>query len=77
MENQAPDKHICGLCHDEWLTEDEYNNHVCPSSGQPANTIEHLVATTTPDFEAISQAALERGAQDAQEATPEQPIGLG
>lgn len=65
-------KVICGVCHDEWLTNDEYLNHVCPVTGFTPQQPEHLINSTTPDFAAISQAAIERGAAD-QAATEDTP----
>ncbi len=58
-----PSVHRCGVCNDEWLTEAEYNGHVCPRTSATPAQPEHLINSTTPDFAAISQAALERGAQ--------------
>lgn len=68
MDTQ-PIKQVCGVCHDEWLTEDEYNNHVCAVTGFTPQQPEHLVNSTTPEFLAIQQAALERGAVDVAAAT--------
>jgi hypothetical protein len=56
---EQPTKHICGKCHDEWLTEDEYNGHTCPTTGFTPSQPEHQGA----EFVQIQQAALERGAE--------------
>lgn len=53
----VPQKHICGVCHDEWLTEDEYNTHKCTGTGFTPQEPEHL----GPEFMAISEAAIARG----------------
>lgn len=52
------------MCHDEWLTEAEYLNHTCAKTGYTPERPEHLINSTTPDFAAIQQAAIERGAAD-------------
>jgi hypothetical protein len=59
-------KHICGLCHDEWLTEAEYIAHVCPATNTTPADPAHLGG----DFLEIQKAALERGKERLQ-ATPE------
>lgn len=59
-------KHVCGVCHDEWLTEEEYLNHVCPQTSATPQQAEHLINSTTPEFASIATAALERGAEVAQ-----------
>lgn len=59
-------KHVCGVCNDEWLTEDEYNNHVCPNTNATPQQAEHLIKSTTPEFAAISEAALQRGLDSLQ-----------
>lgn len=54
----ADQKHICGKCQGEFGSEQEYVEHLCKVTGvQPTNP-EHL----GPEFQAISQAALARGA---------------
>jgi hypothetical protein len=50
-------KHICGRCNDEWLTEAEYVAHVCPATNVTPADPAHLGA----DFLEIQKAALERG----------------
>jgi hypothetical protein len=72
MENTEPTRQVCGVCHDEWLTEAEYLNHTCPVSGFTPEQPEHLIATTTPDFAQIQEAAVERGNSD--ESVPAQPV---
>lgn len=51
------EKHICGQCNQEFNSEQAYLDHTCPSSGttptDPANLGE--------DFQAVSDAALQRG----------------
>jgi hypothetical protein len=69
MEDNQVIKHICGVCKDEWLSEQEYLDHVCPNTERHPTEPEHLINSTTPDFAEISTAALERGAAD-QEANP-------
>jgi hypothetical protein len=73
MENTA-EKHRCGVCNDEWLTEGEYNAHVCPQTQHTPQEAEHLIASTDPGFADVQKAALERGLESiqAQGATPEQ-----
>lgn len=68
--DDTPIKHTCGVCHDEWLTEDEYNNHTCATTGFAPTQAEHLINSTQPDFAAIQEAALERGAAE-QAAAPD------
>ena len=53
----APQKHVCGVCNDEWLTEDEYNSHTCPGTGFTPQQPEHLGE----EFIAISESAVARG----------------
>lgn len=51
------DKHICGKCLDEFLTEQEYLDHKCPITNfTPADPEHH-----GPEFLAVQAAALERG----------------
>lgn len=52
----------CGVCNDEWLTEQEYLNHVCPQTGFTPQQSEHL----GPEFTAIQAAALQRGLETLQ-----------
>jgi len=52
----AVQKHVCGVCNDEWLTEEEYLNHTCTTGFTPAQP-EHL----GPEFAEVQKAALERG----------------
>jgi len=67
MDNTQPLKHVCGVCKDEWLTEAEYNNHVCPNTNTTPQDADHLIRTTTPEFASIQQAALERGLEVIQD----------
>jgi hypothetical protein len=51
------DKHVCGTCHDEFLSEDEYLDHVCPVTGFTPRDPDHH----GPEFANVQKAALERG----------------
>lgn len=53
-----PEIHKCAACNQEFSTEDQYLDHVCPSTGFTPRDPENLGE----DFKAISEAALERGA---------------
>jgi hypothetical protein len=58
----TPARHVCGVCGDEWLTEDEYLNHVCPKTNvTPADP-----AHQGPEFAKVQEAALQRGLDRAQ-----------
>lgn len=50
--------HKCGKCEAEFKTEQEYLDHVCEITGVTPADIENL----GPEFKAISDAALARGA---------------
>lgn len=50
--------HICGQCNQQFNTEEDYLGHKCPSTGFTPTQPEHL----GPEFKAISEAALARGA---------------
>ncbi|MFA5261425.1 MAG: hypothetical protein WC450_09375 [Candidatus Omnitrophota bacterium] len=50
--------HICGQCNAKFKTEAEYLAHLCKKTGHKPTEIENL----GPEAEAISKAALERGA---------------
>lgn len=72
QESQAPAtdqtvKHVCGRCNDEWLTEEEYCNHVCPATSKQPTDPAHL----GPEFAAVQQAALERGLEKIHPADQE------
>lgn len=56
-------KHICGVCSDEWLTEEEYLAHVCPGTGFAPTEPEHQ----GPEFLAVQEAALARGEERREE----------
>ncbi len=60
MDSQV-NKHICGVCNDEFLTEPEYTGHVCPTTGHNPSQAEHLVKSTTPDFLEVQRGALQNG----------------
>lgn len=68
MDNTA--KHICGICNDEWLTEQEYLEHICPTTQAQPTDPQHLINSTTPDFAAISEAAVARGADSVPTTEP-------
>ncbi len=74
---QTAERHVCGVCGDEWLTEQEYNFHECPKTGVTPTSPDHLIRSTTPEFAEVSQSAQERGAADSpppeQPPAPEQP----
>ncbi len=53
--------HKCGVCEKVFGSEQEYLDHVCEKSGSKPTEIEHLVKTTTPNFEKVAEAALKRG----------------
>lgn len=53
------EKHICARCADEWLTEAEYLNHVCPATNVTPQDPAHLGE----EFAAVQEAALQRGAE--------------
>lgn len=55
----APVKHVCGRCGDEWLTEQEYLEHVCPETNVTPQDPEHQ----GPEFAAVQAAAVARGAE--------------
>jgi hypothetical protein len=56
-QEHVVNKHICGRCNDEFLTEQEYLDHVCAATGyQPTDPQHH-----GPEFAAVQKAALERG----------------
>lgn len=50
-------KHVCGRCNDEWLTEAEYLAHNCTATGFNPTQAEHL----GPEFAEVQKAALQRG----------------
>lgn len=52
-------KHICGLCGKGFDTDEEYCGHTCEVTGVTPADIEHQ----GPEFAAISEAALQRGAE--------------
>ena len=65
MEASAtPDRHICGRCNDEFLTEQEYLEHTCQATGTTPTDPAHL----GPEFAQVQAAALQRGADAAAEA---------
>lgn len=77
MEDTQTTRHLCGVCNDEWLTDEEYLVHVCPVTGFAPSDPQHLINSTTPDFAAISAAAIERGSAEAPATdtpAPEQPV---
>lgn len=51
--------HKCGRCDKSFKTEDAYLNHECAATGYKPTEPEHH----GPEFAAISEAALARGAQ--------------
>lgn len=63
QDNQTQ-KHVCGVCGDEWLTEEEYLNHTCPKTNTTPTDPAHLGA----EFAEVSAAAQERGAERVEEA---------
>lgn len=50
--------HICGLCKEQFKTDEEYVGHTCKETGVTPADPEHQ----GPEFAAISEAALKRGA---------------
>ncbi|MFZ2152283.1 MAG: hypothetical protein WAV09_04205 [Minisyncoccia bacterium] len=52
-------EHVCGLCGADFATEAEYVAYTCEVTGVTPADIEHQ----GPEFAAISDAALERGAK--------------
>lgn len=52
-------EHVCGLCGAGFDTEAEYVGHKCAETGVTPADIEHQ----GPEFAAISEAALARGAE--------------
>ena len=52
-------KNICGLCKEGFDTDTEYADHTCAVTGVTPADIEHQ----GPEFVAISEAALKRGAE--------------
>lgn len=54
-------KHICGRCSDEWLTEQEYLAHTCPTTGFNPTEPDHQ----GPEFVEVQKAALSRGLDQA------------
>jgi hypothetical protein len=67
-ENQTvQEQHVCGLCQGVFNSVEEYTGHTCPSTGfTPADP-----AHQGPEFAAVQQAALARGAEA--QAEPEAP----
>lgn len=56
--------HKCSPCGREFATEAEYLAHECSAAdGAKPTTAEYLKKTTTPNLDAISQAAQRRGAE--------------
>lgn len=53
----TPDKYRCGPCGQEFATEQEYLDHVCPQTGYAPTDPGHQ----GPEFKAIQEAALKRG----------------
>ena len=60
-----PEKHVCGQCDTEFGTVDEYLDHECENTGFTPRDPEHLGE----DFQAVSQAALERGEEQKKAAS--------
>lgn len=55
-------KTICSPCGKEFKSDKEYLAHACPKAdGANPTQPEYLIRTTTPNFEAISNKAVERG----------------
>ena len=55
-------KHICSPCGLEFKTEEEYLKHQCEkASGATPASPEFLKATTTPNFDEVSEEAIKRG----------------
>lgn len=54
-------KIICGSCNNMFYSSNEYNEHICKSTGFKANSIEHLDALSGGNFSLQSKAAIERG----------------
>lgn len=73
-QEYTPDRHICGVCNDEWLTEEEYLAHTCPGTNFTPTDPQHLVNSTTPDFIEVSGAALQRGLETAQASGDEAQV---
>lgn len=67
MDDILPEIHKCGTCEAEFDSEKGYLNHTCEASGFRPTNPKHLVNTTTPEFEAVSDAALRRGEEKVQE----------
>lgn len=56
--------HKCSPCGNEFESEEKYLDHQCDQAGgAKPTTPEYLKATTTPNFDAISDAAQARGAE--------------
>jgi hypothetical protein len=61
-----PQKHVCGQCLDEWLSENEYLSHICPILGVAPTEADAM----GPDALAIQKAALERGLEHIDDEDP-------
>lgn len=59
-------KHICGVCAEEFDTEEQYCDHSC-STGFTPKEIEHQDALTDGQFSKISESALARGEERKEE----------
>lgn len=67
MDSQV-EKHICGVCNNEFASEEAYVEHTCTTGFTPAQP-EHL----GPEFLEVQKSALERG-KEAIEPTDEVQI---
>jgi hypothetical protein len=58
MEAEQPtiQKHVCGICLDEWLSEQEYLDHTCKTGFKPTDPEQ-----MGEGFATIQEAALARG----------------
>jgi hypothetical protein len=64
MKQHKSMKHICNLCKAEFETDAEYVAHTCEATGVTPADNEHQ----GPEFAAISEAALKRGAEKKDKA---------
>lgn len=66
-ENQVvQEQHVCGLCMGIFASVEDYTGHTCASTGFTPADPQHQ----GPEFAAVQQAALQRGAEAQAEPQP-------